>query len=342
MDPVTGQQLIDLIADQSLESDLRQLRVPPRMVQIPSDGNSVLMEPVNRDEMFKAAAEDVERHRAALQRFLGEARFGRYLDYVARLPVRQELARFSERLGQEQLSSYQIERMVELLMVERRIHLSNVAIPPVDMAAYMRSEISGLLRDWLSDAERNVQWALARRDRLVRGAASVLAASQLAALERAENERVDAQRSNLDGLRTSSSLYGVDTDGTATPEPARAAVAPRMLTGRLRWSVTLAVGEAEPEVTRFLSSFGERKSFDAGEGLWVEATPMAYDTKRFTVDLKIYETDARGVRHLIDDRADAADFGAAALTREELAKRRVVLAGSKSYRMAFSVAGSLE
>jgi hypothetical protein len=123
-------------------------------------------------------------------------------------------------------------------------------------------------------------------------AAAFLTFAQLAALAKYQAQEQDDRRHYVESARAEA---GMDPKIPATPEEVEQA--PKLVEAQLQVEVSLTVNGEPTTVTRTVRT-GESFTFEAAQGLIVEATPVMYDDDWIDVHLKYYEDRMAGRRRL--------------------------------------------
>jgi hypothetical protein len=347
LDEPTSSRLFDLLAEQSL---LGRVRGMENLSQQLERSMQVQRDPALRQQPRtdrNSIVADINEQRRPIKQLLGEAAYGRYLYYLLTVSARFEVARLTSRFGADALTPAQREQMIALVLEERRIDLQRDLLDPaVFNSAPSDQPLRGLptspqqIQELLWARQETARRKSEDRQRLLEASASILNPSQQAALLQGEAERMAQERDSNQKLRQSLDAY-VAAAGSA----ALASIAPprkRPLTGRLRWSLQIAVNEKEPRDFAFSSTLGESLSFSPIPRLMIEATPIAYDSEKFMVDMKIYEIGSTGARYMIQQVQPVFSSGSSSPPRpSEQQSFEMMPVGSEAYACTLSVNGSL-
>ena len=280
LDPVVEQKLIEILTDQQMERlDQMYLRRADMTDQ-------------------QKMADEITQRMNALRELLGEEKLERFqlfeLSQSARHWVQQLIARLAP---EDRLQPDQEDRLVELK--QEQFQVASGALAP---SRTFRRPVgpSGSLEEAMLDAQRQGLRANenAWRRRQVENrvleqkAAAFLTPAQLATLTQYHAQEQDNVRRYVESARAQA---GMDPQIPEQPEPEEAR--PQVVEGLLQVDVRLTVNGELMTVTRTVRS-GEPFTFEAAQGLIVDALPRLYEDNYIDVHLMYYEQTASGRRRL--------------------------------------------
>ena len=281
LDPVMEQQLIELLTDQQMEQLQR-----------------VHLQPGPNFPDLQQAADEITQRMNALRALLGDEKLERFQDFETSRSGRYWVSRLSERLAPaDQLQPDQVDRLTALK--HEQFERASVANAPWRSLRPPRDQPISF-EDLRRDSQRQTRVANENAWRrrhvenraLEQQAASFLTSAQLAELSRYQAEEQDDLRRYLESARAQAGL-----DPTIPEQPEVVEEAPKLIDARVQVEVSLIVNREPTKVMRTVRT-GESFTFEAAQGLIVEATPMMYDHDWIYVQLKYYEDGATGRRRL--------------------------------------------
>lgn len=283
IDAPTREKLLDLLVDKQLADS--RAHTPANYKQ-----------PENLQVML-ADAETI--HLRALRELLGDEGFDRFSAYQMTLGDRAQVHRFDKQLDpSNKLQPDQKERLIELLSAERRqsqdatqSSRSRLVLPPPPVSAEEMRRTSMLLTiESNEETWRNMPEV---HQRLARQAASFLTPPQLAAFDEFNAEQMRTLQQWVEQARSKAGLNPLipATSDIAIAGPIRKRTP---IEGMVKVDFTVHVNRNEPVRVSHVGSNGKSVTFDAGDGLFIEATPTLYEDHWLDVKTKYYERDADG------------------------------------------------
>lgn len=281
LEPAMEQELIELLTDQQMER-LDQMHVKDRS-NIPD---------------LHAMAEETTQRMNELRDLLGDEKLERFLDFEMSQSGRYWVGQFSARLTPaDKLQPDQEDRLTWLKQEQFELPSGGIGswrVFPRSMAPSMS------LEDMQRDSERLAVIASSNswRNRQIENraleqkAAAFLTSAQLAELYKYHAQEQDNLRRYVESARADAGL-----DPKIPEQPEEVEEKPQLIEGQVQVEVRLTVNREPTSVARMVRS-GESFTFEAPQGLIVEATPMMYADGWIDVHLKYYEESARGRRRL--------------------------------------------
>jgi hypothetical protein len=280
LDPTMEQKLIELLTDQQMER-LEQMHAQPRPVP----------------DLQKYADEATQRMNA-IRDLLGDERLDRFQDFEMSQSARYWVSQFSAQLAPaDKLQTDQEDRLTALK--QEQFQIASAAIG--SWRAFRHSIGQPIsIEDMQRDSQRQARIANENSWRrrqvehraLEQKAAAFLTSVQLAALSKYQAQEQDNLRRFAESARAEA---GLDPKIPETSEPVEEI--PTLIEAQVQIEVRLTVNREPTTVTRTVRN-GESFTFEAAQGLIVEATPMMYDAEWIDVHLKYYEDGATGRRRL--------------------------------------------
>jgi hypothetical protein len=283
IDAPTREKLLDLLVDKQLADQRAHT-------------------PANRKhpenlQMMLADAET--KHLSALRELLGDEGFDRFFAYQMTVGDRAQVHRFDKQLDpSNKLQPDQKERLIELLSAERRqsqdatqSSLSRLVLPPPPVSAEEMRRTSMLLTiESNEETWRNMPEV---HQRLARQAAAFLTPPQLAAFDELNAEQMRTLQQWVEQARSKAGLNPLipATSDITVAGPIRKRTP---IDGMVKVDFTVHVNRNEPVRVSHVGSNGKSVTFDAGDGLFIEATPTLYEDHWLDVKTKYYERDADG------------------------------------------------
>jgi HPt (histidine-containing phosphotransfer) domain-containing protein len=280
LDASMEQKLIELLTDQQMER-LEQMYVQPR--QLP--------------DLQKYADEATQRMNA-LRDLLGDEKLERFQVFEMNQSARYWVGQFSARLAPaDQLQPEQEDRLTALK--QEQFQRASAAIGSFRTFRHSIGQPL-LIEDMQRDSQRQAlvanenSWRTREVEHraLEQKAAVFLTSTQLTELSRYQAQEQDNLRRFVEAARAEG---GMDPKIPETPE--RVEETPKLIEALVQVEVRLTVNREPTTVTRTVRN-GESFTFEAAQGLIVEATPMMYDADWIDVHLKYYEEGATGRRRL--------------------------------------------
>jgi hypothetical protein len=281
LDPATEQKLIELLTDQQMER-LTQMHAQPRP---------------NLTDLQKYADETTQRM-DALRDLLGEEKLDRFQAFEMSQSGRYWVGQLSARLAPaDKLQPDQEDRLTALK--QEQFQMSSAAIG--SLRAFRRPPGQPIsFEDMQRDSQRQAlianenSWRTRQVEHraLERKAAAFLTSTQLAELSKYQAQEQDNLRRFIESARAEA---GMDPNIPEKPEVVEET--PKLIEAQVQVAVNLTVNREPTSVTRTVSN-GESFTFEAAQGLIVEATPMMYDAEWIDVHLKYYEESTTGRRRL--------------------------------------------
>lgn len=281
LDAAMEQKLIELLTDQQLER-LEQAHTRPR-TGLPD---------------LQQYADQATQRMNALRDLLGDEKLERFQDFEMSQSARYWVGQLSARLGSaDKLQPDQEDRLIALKQAQ--IQQSFAAIDSWRAFRHPLSPSSSL-EDMQRESQRQSRVANENSWRkrqvenvaLAQKAASFLTPTQLAELSRYQAQEQDNVRRHVEAARAEA---GLDPKIPETPEVVEET--PKLIEAQLQVDVRLNVNREPTSVMRTVRN-GESFTFEAAQGLVVEATPRMYDDDWIDVHLKYYEEGASGRRRL--------------------------------------------
>ena len=356
-------RLLQLLAEQRLAEELRSAEERLAMIE----GNYP-----NPRAAEKATVARFDRDRGAIKALLGPVAFRRYLGYLDTLIERREVAYLDGTLGGLRLRSDQKERLIALLAAQRREYRERTLSSPTgtmqqEMFSPMYNGGPGSLQraNVLANVrltETVLEVETQQSQQLLQATAKFLSSSQQAALASRDAKNLAARRQQLRSLRGQAGLAADQPLDEVYP---RVGMPPQVVAQPMKWTLRISVNQREQRVN-FNTQSGEPVTFEAAEGLSMDAVATAYDNGRMRVQLAIYEQDEAG-RYRIGDLEGSgplnggADGGpnvgtAPVITgvfsdttsngafnvNATMSTSSTILAGSKGYALSISPYGALQ
>lgn len=315
LDPVTEQKLIELLTDQQMER-LEQVYAQPRP---------------NFTDMQKYADETTQRMNR-LRELLGDEKLERFQDFERSQSGRYWVGQLSAGLAPaDQLQPEQQDRLTALK--QEQYKASSVAVEP--WRAFRAPMGPGMsVEDMQRNSQRQARIASENswRNRQVgnrvleQKAAAFLTSVQLAELSRYQAQEQDNLRRFVESARAAAGL-----DPKIPDMPELEEDTPKLIDAWVQIEVSINVNREPTTVTRTVRT-GESFTFDAAQGLIVEATPTMYDDDWIAVHLRYYEEGATGRRRLSGSSISTARAG-----QSDGGGGGTVITGRKGYAIETSV-----
>ena len=283
IDAATETKLLALLVDHSLTNALRESS--PNA----GDGGSVV-------DLMQQDVVTYDQQIGEITKLLGPQRLDTYLDYDLTRAARQRVEEFAASLTDpNRLKNQQKDALVDLLAEEdaRLARGSRLGIGAngvlADVTAAGRSSPQErerrllLLRIYVN--EQMLRQAEAADRQMLERLPQVLSPEQTRAYGSLRAQQRAELRMRTDALRRDA---GVESNDLVPAD------APRGLDAELRLQIDVSInGNA---LTRTMTTRGETVSFTGPEGLWVEAEPTLLDADVLSVELRFYESAAKGLR----------------------------------------------
>lgn len=315
LDPAMEQKLIELLTDQQM-ARLEQMHVQPRS---------------NVPDLQKYADETTQRMNE-LSELLGEEKLARFQTFEMNQTGRYWVGQFSARLAPaDKLQPDQEDRLTALKQEQFQM-------PPAESGSWrvFRPPVGQTIsfEDMQRDAQRRTRianensWRTRQVENraLEQKAAAFLSSAQLAELSKYHAQEQDNKRRYIESVRAEA---GMDPK---IPEKAEVVeeTTPRLIEAQVRVEVKLTVNRQPTTVTRTVRS-GDSFTFEAAQGLVVEATPMMFDDDWIEVHLKYYEDGAAGRRRLSGSSISTAQVRQSDGSLASGGSSGTVIAGRKGY-----------
>lgn len=281
LDSAMEQKLIELLTDQQMER-LEQMHMQPR---------------ANMPSLQKFADEMTQRMNA-LSDLLGEERLARFREYEMSQSGRYWVNQLSARLAPaDALQPDQVDRLTALK--QEQFDMTSASIG--SWRAFRRDSSQ---MNSIEDMQRGVQqqarianensWRRRQIEHraIEEKAAAFLSTTQLAELAKYQAQEQDNLRRSVESARAEAGL-----DPKIPEQPEQAEQAPRPIEAQVQIELKLSVNQEPTTLTRTVRS-GESFTFEAAQGLIVEATPTMYDDHWVDVHLRYYEETPTGRRRL--------------------------------------------
>lgn len=274
LDSAAEQKLIELLTDQQMES-LEQTLARPRTA-VPD-----LQEP----------ADQITQRLNALRDLLGDEKLERFQEFESGRTGRHWVSQLGARLAPaDQLQPDQEDRLTALKQEQFQI----------PSASRQSSRVINLSFGQPHDSRRHARivnensWRKRQVEipALEQKAAAFLTAAQLAELSKLHAQEHDSLRRSVEAMRAEAGL-----DPKIPEQPEQMEETPKPIEAQLQVEVSLTVNREPTRVTSIVRS-GESFTFEAAQGLIVEATPTMYDDDRIDVYLNYYEDGTKGRRRL--------------------------------------------
>jgi hypothetical protein len=334
--PATVEKLVESLTDQQME----------RLDGMYSDPDRGTTRPFM--DSIQAQADAETRRLDTLRELLGEAGLERYQDYSTTLGERMQASRFDAHLdSSNRLQPEQKDRLIALLR-EQNLR---------EREQSQRSGLSSLsfaLRDMVTPTENRQQTTLLRNIELNEAAlrrmlesnrifseraAGFLTPAQLAVFSQVNAERANSQRQWVERTRVQAGLNPAIPE---SPEVVPGSSAPQRiaLAGNVKMEITLTVNRNKPTTFTHIGSNGAPVTFEAAEGLFVEATPTLFNDHWLDVQLTYYEQGPTGKRRL----AAEGGFGTLTMSPDGSPSRGggggTLVTGSKAYAIETTATAS--
>jgi hypothetical protein len=296
IDGATHEKLLELLTEQ-------QMRQLDRMHS---------SRPATADDVGDSLQQqaDLETQRLSeLRALLGEDGLDRYLQYSKTLGERIEMRRFDARLdAADKLRPDQKASLMALYRERLQRELERHRSEHMPRAMHNMRE-----RSTPEEMQRNAQlstiaaneqsWRrMPQADReFAERAAKFLTPEQLAVLERMNAEKADELRRWIEQARLAAGLNPTIPEHAEVAEPWPQRPVRTPIGGDLKFQVSVAVNGAQPIVVTHSGANRAPVTFEAAEGLIVEATPTLYDDHWLDVNLKYYEETADGDKRLLQE-----------------------------------------
>lgn len=281
LDPDMEQKLIELLTDQQMER-LDQMHAQPRP---------------NLADLQKYADETTQRMNA-LHDLLGDEKLERFQTFEMNQSGRHWVRRLSARLAPaDQLQPDQEDRLTALK--QEQFEMSSSAVGswrlfgrPIGQPISIEDMQRDSQRQARITSENSWRKRQVENPALGQKAAAFLTSVQLAELSKIQAQEQDNLRRFVESARAEAGL-----DPKIPEQPEVAEGTPKLIEAQVQVEVSLIVNREPTTVTRTVRN-GESFTFEAAQGLIVEATPMMYDNDWIDVHLKYYEDGATGRRRL--------------------------------------------
>lgn len=281
LDAATEQKLIELLTDQQMER-LEQMHTQPRS---------------NLTDLQKYADETTQRM-DALHDLLGDEKLDRFQTFEMSQTGRYWVGQLSARLAPaDKLQPDQEDRLTALK--QEQFQMPSAAIGswrafrhPVDRPLSLEDMQRDSQRQARIANENSWRTRQVENRALERKAAAFLTTTQLAELSKYQAQEQENLRRYIESARAEAGL-----DPNIPEKPEVVEETPKLIDAQVQVEVSLKVNREPTSVTRTVRT-GESFTFEAAQGLIVEATPMMYDDEWIDVQLAYYEEGATGRRRL--------------------------------------------
>lgn len=320
LDPALEQKLLDLLTDQQMER-LEQVHAQPRP-SIPD---------------LQQYADETTQRMNALRDLLGDEKLERFQDFEMSQSGRHWVSRLSARLAPaDRLQPDQEDRLTALKQEQFQM-------PPTAIESWRAFRRPNSQRTSLEDMQRESQrqarianensWRKRQVENgvLEQKAAAFLTSTQLAELSKYQAEEQDNLRRFVESARAEAGM-----DPKIPEQPEAVDGIPKLIEAQLQVEVSLAVNREPTTVTRTVRN-GESFTFEAAQGLIVEATPSMYDDNWIDVHLRYYEDGATGRRRLSGASISAAQSRQPDGSLTSGGSGGTVIAGRKGYAVETKV-----
>jgi hypothetical protein len=279
LDPDTEQKLIELLTDQQIKR-LEQMYVRSNPLDLQHE------------------ADEMTRRMNALHDLLGDEKLERFRDFEMNQSGRYWVSQLSARLAPaDKLQPDQEDRLTALKQEQ-----FNTSVAAIGSWRVFRRPLGESLsfEDMQRDSQRQARidtensWRKRQLQHRVveQKAAAFLTSTQLAELTKYQAEEQDNLRRYVESARAEAGL-----DPRIPEQPEALEEPPKLIEAQLQVEVHLTVNREPTTVTRTVRNGGSF-TFEAAQGLIVEATPMMYEDDWIDVHLKYYEQRATGRRRL--------------------------------------------
>jgi hypothetical protein len=243
-------------------------------------------------------ADETTQRMDALRDLLGDEKLDRFQAFEMSQSARYWVGQLSARLAPaDKLQPDQEDRLTALK--QEQFQMTSAAIG--SWRAFRRSpgQLTSM-EDMQRDSQRQAlianenSWRTRQVEHraLERKAAAFLTSTQLAELSKYQAQEQDNLRRYIESARAEA---GMDPKIPEKPEVVEET--PKLIDAQVQVAVSLSVNREPTSVTRTVRN-GESFTFEAAQGLIVEATPMMYDDEWIDVHLNYYEEGATGRRRL--------------------------------------------
>lgn len=287
IDAATKAKLIELLADDQLTR---------------LESTSAMQ--LGHEHSIQAEADAQTRKLETMRALIGQGGLEKYQLYVETVWERKQVERLDALLAPpDKLQPEQRRKLVELFFEHnanaRNRQMSSSIAPPFPMIGDMPSPAEMQRHSQLLTIEANQEsWRRAQEENpaLRERAAQFLSPSQLAAFKRMHEEELTRLRAWIERARLQAGL------SAEIPEASERLVArpvPRTpITGEATFELSVSVNGRTPVVQTHTGANAHPILFDAGDGLWIEATPTLYEDHWLDVELKFYERVGDGKRRI--------------------------------------------
>lgn len=326
IDATTKEKLLDLLAE-------HQLREFEAGFMSHQDG----------DASFLMQADAARQKLASLRALLGQDGVDEFHLYETTTRERGQVKKVDSSLSTTQkLRPEQKKKLVQLFAdsnrraLERDVQAHQELFP---LSEDLSSAEALQRRSQLLTIEANeaaLRAALEENSRVERQAAEFLSYVQVKALRRMQEEEVSQRRNWIEKERSRAGL------SPQIPKHADQPLVPKAIprtpiSGDMTLELTVTVNSREPITHTQTVRNANPILFDAGEGLWIEATPTIYEDHWLDVRLSFYEQIEGGRRPFNSNRSFGMLLGAPNGTFRQAGSSNDVLTGSEVYAVKTSV-----
>lgn len=286
-----------------------------------------------------AEADIQNQHLRALRDLLGEDAFDRFQSYQLTLSDRRYVNLFDTRLGPaDKLQRVQKEKLITLWAAYQRALRDSPRSPTFTtewlqrMPSAEEARRDSQLRTIAINEEIWRRMPAADR-RLAEQAATFLNPVQLTELQRWQAEESGRLQQWIEKARTQAGLSPTipaksDIPSVSSP-PTR-----KPVPGKVKLDLDVTVNRSEPVKLSHVGANGASVMFEAGDGLFIEATPTLYDDDWLELQTTYYERDRNGKRR----RLSSGGFSAPMRTPDGTVSRggggKTIVTGSKAYAVS--------
>jgi hypothetical protein len=251
---------------------------------------------------IQAQADAETRRLTSLRDLLGQAGLEGFKKYLATLGEREQVRKFDELLSvQDKLQREQKEKLIELFADQNRQRFDNLlghrsvaSMRALPSAEEFRRE-SQLQTIKLNEA--SLRALEESNPPMAKRAAEFLSPNQLEAFSRMNQERAAVQRRWVEQARLQAGLPPQIPEHSDAESLAQSELRTPM-TGEVTFEFTVTVNRAPPVTVTHAGPNAKQILFEAGDGLWVEATPTLFEDHWLNVNLAFYEQNGSEKRRI--------------------------------------------
>lgn len=324
LDPAMEQKLIELLTDQQMEQ-LDKFHLQPRS-GIPD---------------LQQHADEITQRMDALRDLLGDEKLERFQEFQMSQSGRYWVAQLAARLAPaDQLQPDQEDRLVALKQEQFQISSPTSGMwrtlrrgfgPSSSLEEMQRhSQRQGLIANENSWRRRQVE-----NRAIEQKAAAFLTATQLAELTKYQAQEQDNLRRFVESARAEAGM-----DPRIPEKPDVVEETPQPIEAQLQVEVRLSINRELTTVTRTVRT-GESFTFEAAQGLLVEATPVMYEDDWIEVHLSYYEEGANGRRRLSGGTISTAQARQPDDSLSTSGNSGTVISGRRGYAVETSISAKV-